>query len=155
MSSPLLCVSMLTGCFGLLHWVFTSYYFRTNEPMPSDELTKALQKQGWVDKFAYALAGSLFVTWYIITPHELANVFKLRVEEWIWSGNAIKFFVRISYKFLVARVAAMDFIMGQIMSDHLFDLGIETMRRKCNGSMSNMPGSTDSDLNAPGQSTIM
>jgi len=49
MSSPLLCASLVIVCFGFFQWVVTSHLFRITEPIPPEQLHRAMRKQAYCD----------------------------------------------------------------------------------------------------------
>merc|ERR1712048_266730 len=51
------------------------------------------------------------------------------IFDWLLSRAGVQMILRYVFKFLVLRVLALDFIVRQMTLDHLYDLGLDAIRR--------------------------
>eukprot|EP00971_Amphidinium_carterae_P000611 12131-Amphidinium_carterae.1 len=54
MSSPTLLVALVIICFGFFQWIITSFYFRITDPIPPEQLNRAMRKQAYCDYLLFS-----------------------------------------------------------------------------------------------------
>merc|ERR1712137_779255 len=135
MSNPLLLVGLLLVSFGKLNWMITSVIFNTNEPMPGEQLCFILRKQSYIDSLL-SFGGYGFVIMWFFGSHSYGGTsFREYVFQVVLSWQFVFLVIKGCFKFLITRVAAMDFIIYTITSDHFFELGVNAVRSKVQPTM--------------------